>query len=148
VSFVGAAAEHDPDVRDIEQVIDGVRWALVEYAPRAGRTEWCDSPHSGYMLNGELQYEFEDGSPELRVAGGQAFRLPAAPAHRGRNHGSQPARLFIIDALPAHPQLATELLGRDGVRPPLRHSRPTLRRIVDDWPTLTLVPVARAAAAR
>lgn len=103
VSFDGAAAEHDPDVRDIEQVIDGVRWALVEYAPRAGRTEWCDSPHSGYVLNGELQYEFEDGSPEMRVAAGQAFRLPAAPAHRGRNHGNKPARLFIIDALPAHP---------------------------------------------
>ena len=103
VSFDGAAAEHDPDVRDIEQVVDGVRWALVEYAPRAGRTEWCDSPHSGYVLNGELQYEFEDGSPEMRVAGGQAFRLLAAPAHRGRNHGSEPARLFIIDALPAQP---------------------------------------------
>lgn len=102
VSFDGAAAEHDPDVRDIEQVVDGVRWALVEYAPRAGRAEWCDTPHSGYVLNGELQYEFEDGS-EMRVAAGQAFRLPAAPAHRGRNHRSTPARLFIIDALPDHP---------------------------------------------
>ena len=30
VSFDGAAAEHDLDVRDIEQVVDGVRWALVE----------------------------------------------------------------------------------------------------------------------
>ena len=102
VSFDGAAAQHDLDVRDIEQVVDGVRWALVEYAPSAGRTEWCDSPHSGYVLNGELQYEFDDGSPEMRVAGGQAFRLPAAPAQWGRNHGSEPARLFIIDALPAH----------------------------------------------
>lgn len=104
VSFDGAAAEHDPDVRDVEQVVDGVRWALVEYAPGAGRTEWCDSPHSGYVLSGELQYEFEDGSPEMRVAAGQAFRLPAAPAHRGHNHGSNPVRLFIIDALPAHPR--------------------------------------------
>lgn len=103
VSFDGAAAEHDPDVRDVERVIDGVRWALVEYAPRAGRREWCDSPHSGYVLGGELQYEFEDGSPEMTVAAGQAFRLPAAPAHRGRNRGSTPVRLFIIDALPAHP---------------------------------------------
>jgi quercetin dioxygenase-like cupin family protein len=102
VSFDGAPAEHDPDVRDIEQVIDGVRWAVVEYAPGAGRTEWCDSPHSGYVLTGELQYEFEDGSPEMRVAAGQAFRLPPAPAHRGRNHAGEPARLFIIDALPAH----------------------------------------------
>ena len=104
VSFDEAAVEHDPDVRDIEQVIDGVRWALVEYAPSAGRTKWCDSPHSGYVVDGELQYEFEDGSPEMRVAAGEAFRLPAAPGHRGRNDGSKPARLFIIDALPAHPQ--------------------------------------------
>lgn len=103
VSFDGAAAEHDPNVRDIEQVVDGVRWALVEYAPRAGRTEWCDSPHSGYVLSGEIQYEFEDGSPEMRVAAGQAFWLLSTPAHRGRNHGAEPVRLFIIDALPAHP---------------------------------------------
>ena len=95
--------EHDPNVRDIEQVIDGVRWALVEYAPKAGRADWCDSPHSGYMLSGELEYEFKDGSPGLRVATGQAFLLPTAPAHRGRNQGSEPARLFIIDALPAQP---------------------------------------------
>ena len=103
VSFDGAPAEHDPDVRDIEQVIDGVRWALVEYSPGAGRSEWCDSPHSGYLLDGELQYEFDDGSPEMRVAARQAFRLPAAPAHRGHNPGGVPARLFIIDALPAQP---------------------------------------------
>jgi quercetin dioxygenase-like cupin family protein len=103
VSFDRAPAEHDPDVRDIEQVIDGVRWALVEYAPGAGRIDWCDSPHSGYVLTGEIRYEFRDGSPEMRVAAGQGFRLPAAPAHRGRNRGSEPARLFIIDALPAHP---------------------------------------------
>jgi len=100
VSFDGAAAEHDLGVRDIERVVDGVRWALVEYAPGAGRTEWCDSPHSGYVLSGELRYEFEDGSPEMPVAAGQAFRLPTAPAHRGRNHGTEPVRLFIIDALP------------------------------------------------
>jgi quercetin dioxygenase-like cupin family protein len=103
ISFDRAAAEHDPDIRDIEHVVDGVRWALVEYAPGAGRGAWCDTPHSGYVLDGELQYEFDDGSPEMRVAAGQAFRLPAAPAHRGRNHGGKLARLFVIDALPAHP---------------------------------------------
>jgi hypothetical protein len=39
----------------------------------------------------------------MRVAAAQAFVLPPAPAHRGRNHGDEPARLFIIDALPAQP---------------------------------------------
>jgi hypothetical protein len=103
VSFDGTPAEHDPDVRDIEQTVDGVRWALVEYAPGAGRTEWCDSPHSGYLLSGDLEYEFEDGSPVMPIAAAQAFVLPSSPAHRGRNRGTLPARLFIIDALPAQP---------------------------------------------
>jgi hypothetical protein len=26
--------------------------------------------------------------------------LPPAPRHRGRNEGAEPARLFLIDALP------------------------------------------------
>jgi mannose-6-phosphate isomerase-like protein (cupin superfamily) len=35
------------------------------------------------------------------VGAGQAFVLPPAPRHRGRNDGDEPVRLFIIDALPA-----------------------------------------------
>jgi hypothetical protein len=100
VSFGGSAVEHDNDVRDIEQIVGGVRWAIVEYAPGAGRADWCDTPHSGYLLSGELAYEFEDGSEPMRIVAGQGFALPVTPAHRGRNHGSEPARLFIIDALP------------------------------------------------
>jgi hypothetical protein len=34
------------------------------------------------------------------IGPGQAFELPEAPRHRGRNHGAEPARLFLIDALP------------------------------------------------
>ncbi len=100
VSFGGSPVEHDTDVRDIEQVVDGVRWALVEYAPGAGRADWCDTPHSGYLVSGELTYEFEDGSGPMQLGAQQGFSLPVRPAHRGRNHGSEPARLFIIDALP------------------------------------------------
>jgi hypothetical protein len=103
LSFGGSPVEHDPDVRDVEHMVDGVRWAMVEYAPGAGRQEWCDSPHAGYLVSGELEYEFDDGSPPMRIAAAQAFRLPVSPAHRGRNPGSAPARLFIIDALPAGP---------------------------------------------
>src|SRR5262249_45435995 len=101
VSFSGAPAEHDRDVHDLEQTVGGVRWAVVEYAPGAGRAEWCDTPHSGYLLSGELVYEFADGSQPLRLTAHQGFLLPTAPAHRGRNPGTEPARLFLIDALPA-----------------------------------------------
>jgi hypothetical protein len=90
---------HDPGVTDHEVKIDGTRWALVEYSPGAGREEWCDVPHSGFVVSGTLAYSFEDGRDPLELSAGQAFVLPPAPRHRGRNEGDVPARLFLIDAL-------------------------------------------------
>jgi quercetin dioxygenase-like cupin family protein len=93
---------HDSGVTDREIEVDGTRWALVEYSPGAGREEWCDVPHSGFVTSGGLTYSFEDGSDPLVVEAGDAFALPPAPRHRGRNEGDEPARLFLIDALPGH----------------------------------------------
>jgi hypothetical protein len=87
-------------VTDREIEVDGTRWALVEYSPGSGREEWCDVPHSGFMVSGGLTYSFEDGSGPLIVGVGEAFALPTAPRHRGHNDGDEPARLFLIDALP------------------------------------------------
>jgi quercetin dioxygenase-like cupin family protein len=94
------SVSHDPGVTDREIEVDGTRWALVEYSPGSGREDWCDVPHSGFMLSGGLTYSFEDGSSPLVVGAGQAFALPPAPRHRGHNGGDEPARLFLIDALP------------------------------------------------
>jgi quercetin dioxygenase-like cupin family protein len=96
----GEPVSHDPGVRDGEASVGGNRWALVEYAPGSGRADWCDTPHAGYVLGGALTYAFEDGRPPLVLRAGQGFVLPAAPRHRGRNDGTEPARLFLIDALP------------------------------------------------
>jgi hypothetical protein len=51
-------------------------------------------------LSGALVYAFEDGREPLRLAAGDGFVPPAAPRHRGRNGAAEPARLFLIDALP------------------------------------------------
>jgi quercetin dioxygenase-like cupin family protein len=91
---------HDPGVQDHEADVDGVRWALVEYSPGAGRRDWCDTPHVGYVISGTIAYRFEDGRDALVVSAGEAFSLPASPRHRGTNEGGEPARLFLIDALP------------------------------------------------
>jgi hypothetical protein len=91
---------HDPGVADREAEIDGTRWAQVEYSPGSGREGWCDVPHAGYVVSGEITYDFEDGREPLSIAAGEGFALPTAPRHRGRNDGAEPARLFIIDALP------------------------------------------------
>jgi quercetin dioxygenase-like cupin family protein len=90
---------HDPGVTDREVEVDGTRWALVEYSPGSGREDWCDVPHSGYVLSGSLTYSFEDGRDALELGAGEAFVLPADPRHRGRNEGNEPARLFLIDAV-------------------------------------------------
>ncbi|WP_051324343.1 cupin domain-containing protein [Candidatus Solirubrobacter pratensis] len=94
-------AAHDPGVLDREVDVAGTRWAVVEYSPGSGRVEWCDTPHAGFVVSGTLTYSFEDGREPLVLAAGDAFALPETPRHRGRNEGAEPARLFLIDALPA-----------------------------------------------
>src|SRR5579859_3650267 len=97
----GEPVEHDPAVRDGECVFNDVRWALVEYAPGSRREGWCTQPHMGYVISGKLEYLFEDGRDALQLTAGDGFALPPRPGHAGHNHGSQPAWLFIIDALAA-----------------------------------------------
>lgn len=89
--------EEGPGVRAAAAHAAGSRWALVEYAPGAGREEWCRDGHRGYVIAGEMEYELDDGSPALRLRQGQGFVLAAGTGHRGRNPGAVPARLFLID---------------------------------------------------
>jgi hypothetical protein len=75
----------------------GSRWALVEYGAAAQRDEWCTDGHRGYVVEGQIEYEFDDGSPPLRLAHGQGFVLAAGSGHRGHNPGPGTTRLFLID---------------------------------------------------
>lgn len=93
-----------PGIRAREANVEGARWAIVEYAEGAGREEWCEEGHRGFVLGGEIQYQFDDGRPPLTAGAGDAFLLPHAVsgsgAHRGRNLASGPTRLFLIDDHP------------------------------------------------
>lgn len=93
-----------PGVRVKEATVDGCRWAIVEYEAKAYRPEWCEDGHRGYVLQGDIEYEFDDERTSLRASAGEAFRLPPARrgqgAHRGRNLSSVPTRLFLIDDPP------------------------------------------------
>jgi quercetin dioxygenase-like cupin family protein len=101
IDFSGTEpVSHDPGVTDREMEVDGTRWAVVEYSPGSGREGWCDVPHSGYVISGRIAYSFEDDRDPLVVGEGEAFVLPPSPRHRGRSDGDEPARLFLIDALP------------------------------------------------
>ena len=75
----------------------GSRWAIVEYGPGAERDEWCTDGHRGYVLEGTIEYELDDGSPSLAFRQGQGFVLAAGTGHRGRNQSGAVTRLFLID---------------------------------------------------
>ena len=94
-------AEDAPGIRAREVDVGGARWAVVEYGAGVAREEWCEEGHRGYVLEGEIEYEFDDRRPPLHASEGEAFLLPPATlgagAHRGRNLAAGPTRLFLID---------------------------------------------------
>ena len=97
VPFAATALEPEaPGIASRAVEVNGVRWAVVQYEPGVLREEWCDEGHSGYALEGEVVYEFQDGGPALAVRAGEGFTLPDGSGHRGRA-GADGVRLFLID---------------------------------------------------
>jgi quercetin dioxygenase-like cupin family protein len=90
-------ADDVPGIKARETHVDGRRWAIVEYDPHARREEWCLDGHAGFVLEGEVEYEFSDGDPAMLVSEGDAFTLATGRGHRGRNTRDTNARLFLID---------------------------------------------------
>ena len=86
-----------PGIRARERHVDDRRWAMVEYAQGARREQWCRDGHLGFVLQGAISYEFEDGGDALIATEGDAFSLSTGRAHRGRNLADAPTRLFLID---------------------------------------------------
>jgi quercetin dioxygenase-like cupin family protein len=74
------------------------RTTLIDIAPLYGACARDHAPdgHRGFVLAGEIEYEFDDGST-LLAREGQGFWLAGGTGHRGRNPGDTVARLFLID---------------------------------------------------
>ena len=92
-----AWADDVPGIRARETHAQGRRWAIVEYAVHARREEWCLDGHAGFVLKGQVEYEFSDDEQPMVVSEGDAFTLATGRGHRGRNTGDSVARLFLID---------------------------------------------------
>lgn len=98
ISLAGVPWVDDvPGIRAREAEIEGRRWAIVEYAAGARREEWCLDGHAGFVLEGELEYEFSDDDLPLVVSEGDAFTLATGRGHRGRNLRDSNSRLFLVD---------------------------------------------------
>ncbi len=90
-----AWAEEARDIDSRVGTLDGVRWAVVRYAPGAQRDVWCTEGHRGFVLRGHISYELEGGG-WLDVPQGAGFWLPPGSGHRGVN-GDEETQLFLID---------------------------------------------------
>ena len=102
IAFDNAERREDgPGIYVQELEVEKERWAIVEYDEGAQRDDWCEEGHRGYVISGEITYDFDNGREPLRASAGQAFRLPPSSlnegAHRGSNLSPQPTQLFLID---------------------------------------------------
>ena len=98
VTFPSIEGQDDvPGIRAREKVLDGRRWAIVAYEPGARREEFCRDGHWGLVLEGAVEYEFDDGGERLTARAGEAFFLSTGRGHRGRNLAPGETRLFLID---------------------------------------------------
>ena len=95
VPFGEQSWEQEADgVRALVCQVDGARWAIVEYAPGSGRPEFCEVGHEGYVISGEIEYEFESGGKIVAKAG-EGFVLPdrrPAPRLQSRDGAGPAAR--------------------------------------------------------
>jgi hypothetical protein len=66
-----------PGIRARETEVEGARWAIVRYDEGARREEWCEEGHRGYVVEGEIEYEFDDGRKSLRASEGPPLQAAA-----------------------------------------------------------------------
>ena len=81
-------ADDQPDIHSRAESALGQRWAIVEYEAGAAREEWCTDGHRGYVLAGQIEYEFDDGTAPLRDRTGPGL----LPRRRDRASRAQPGR--------------------------------------------------------
>jgi hypothetical protein len=87
----------------------GMRWS-TDLKPIVG-TEWCEHAHAGFLAEGSLRFEFEDGCSLEYVA---PAIVDVAPGHDAFVVGDGPAVLIEVD-------FATTTVERLGVAERHRH---------------------------
>ena len=75
-------APEAPGIASETTEIGGNRWARVRYEPDVLREEWCDEGHEGFVLEGDITYEFEDGTESLQLVARAARRSRCPGAAR------------------------------------------------------------------
>jgi quercetin dioxygenase-like cupin family protein len=79
---------------------DGSTWNRVTYRPGAVRDDvWCEKGHRGFVLEGAMSYEYQDGET-FTISAGDGFIVSPGRAHRGHNVSDAQATFLMIDDAP------------------------------------------------
>jgi quercetin dioxygenase-like cupin family protein len=66
---------------------------LLRFEPGFTDPNWCGNGHAGYVLEGTLRLQFEDGI--MDVGQGEGFIIDPGTSHRASNPADVPVVLFI-----------------------------------------------------
>ena len=96
LDFSQREMKKNPDHTSVREIVVGNKHVeIVEYEENASHSDWCIAGHIGFVLDGEIMYELEDG--ELRILKGKGFLLPSGTRHRGHNVFPGITRFFLVD---------------------------------------------------
>jgi arsenate reductase (thioredoxin) len=85
-------------VRAKSQIIGSQQLRLVEFTRDLDHPHWCQTGHIGYVLEGELEIEFEHGALTFRTGDGISIPAGSGDQHRPRAV-SDVVRLIFVEAL-------------------------------------------------
>jgi arsenate reductase (thioredoxin) len=85
-------------VRFKSQVIGSQQLRLVEFTRDLDHPHWCQTGHIGYVLEGELEIEFEHGA--LTVRSGDGISIPPGSSDKHRPRAlTEIVRLIFVEAV-------------------------------------------------
>ena len=96
IEFATAEEKSAPFNRGRTIESHGKRFRLAEFDAGFVEADWCRKAHSGYVLTGDLEIEFDSGREQFHP--GDALSIPPGEHHRHRAHvASGTVRLFLVE---------------------------------------------------
>jgi arsenate reductase len=87
-------------VRSKTQAIGSQQLRLLEFTHELHHPHWCETGHIGYVLEGELEIEFEHGAIVFRAGDGISIPPGLPERHRPRAISELVRLIFVEDASP------------------------------------------------
>lgn len=85
--------------RSKTQVLGSRQLRLVEFTPELDHPHWCERGHIGYVLEGELEIEFDRGALTFRAGDGISIPPGLLDRHRPRAL-SELVRVIFVENVP------------------------------------------------